>query len=154
MIVLKKLRNNDGYTFIEIFMVLLIISLVSTIIYTNINKITDSINKSKVKLDSKYNLLKLQLIVSEELQKVKTPHLLNEHLIILESDCIILYYYEGDKESYIKLESMEEQINIYIGELLLSSFYNLKGMLILKKNYVIYKEDDFEMIFPLGTFIV
>lgn len=150
--VIKKFSNSDGYTFIELFMTILIIALISSVIYTNSSTITDSMIKSKNHLASKYDLIRLKLILGEETQKITPPWFMKEHKIINNGNSVDIYYYNGNKDDYIRILSSENGISILINESEIFNSSNLKGEIKIDLNYIIYSDIDNEIIFPFGVF--
>lgn len=150
---LKKLSSDEGFTFIEVFITVIIIAILSSIILINSTTILNSINQGKRDLSYKYQLINLRLLLKKEASNILTPWFLREYKVEEINSGIKIYYYNGDKESYLELTALEEGVVIKNDDNILFSSTNLKGEFIFKESFIVYKDGDREFIFPLGVFI-
>lgn len=149
---LKKLSTDEGFTFIEVFIAVVLIGILSTIILISSNRIVSSMNQGKENLDKRYQLLSLRLLLKKETQNIINPWFLKEYEVEESKDGIILYYYKGKKESFLELQSSEAGVSIITDEETLFSSDVLKGKFTFEDNYIIYKFNETVFIFPLGAF--
>lgn len=154
MKILKNFSKNEGYSFIDIFILLLFISLISTIIYTNSTDITRATSKTLYILNSNYDLLRLRVILTKECQSIKPPYFIGKHLYTKKLDSIDVYYYNGYKEQYLTIEINKDKLKIYTNSSLIFSSSNLFGTFTLEENYLNYVENNIKFSFPLGVIFV
>ena len=144
-------RSDAGYSFIEVFIAILIIALISSIIYINSSRILESIGKGSRELSRRYDLTNLIVILDREAQRVTTPWFLNSHKVEKSGSSIKLYYYNGDVDSYLLLESGEHGITISNSSSTLFSSKNLIGSFTIEGSTIIYTQGDIELKFQLGV---
>lgn len=149
---LKKLSSDKGFTFIEVFIAVVLIGILSTIILISSNRIVSSMNQGKENLDKRYQLLSLRLLLKKETQNIINPWFLKDYKIEDSKDGIILYYYKGNKDSYLELQSNEVGVTIITDDETLFASDTLKGKFTFEDNCIIYKFEDIMFIFPLGAF--
>lgn len=150
---LKNISNDDGYSFIEVFVAVILIGIISTIIYINGSQITDSITQGKNSLNKKFDLISLKLILKDESQKVRTPWFNKEYLYKSSENELILYYYNGNKDKYLKMETTDYGVKISSDTDIIYSSDKLTGTFSLKGSYITYKDEDRTFIFPLGVIL-
>ena len=146
-------RSDAGYSFIEVFITILVIALISSIIYTNSSKITESIGKGSRELSRSYDLTTLIVTLDREAQRVTTPWFLNSHKIEEDGSGIKLYYYNGDVDSYLLLESGENGLTISNSSSTLFRSKNLIGSFTFDESIIIYTQDGIELKFQLGVIL-
>lgn len=156
MFIMKQLNifNDNGYTFIEIFIVILIIGLISTVIFTNSSKIQGLMDNTRVTLQEMDELLSLQLIVSSEAQKIKPPWFLKEYKYTKEDNLLRVNYYIGDMESELILDSSNGEITITSTAGILFHSNKLQGSFNISDNFIVFTHEKLELVFPLGVFLV
>lgn len=150
---LKNISNEDGYTFIEIFVAVIIIGIISTIVIINSSQITDSITQGKQSLSKKMNLITLKLVLKEEAQKINTTWFLKEHVYESNENKLIVYYYNGSKEDFLTLESTDYGIKISNSDGVIYSSNKLNGTFSIDGSFIMYKDDERTLSFPLGVFL-
>jgi len=107
------LLKSDGYTITEVIVTLLIISIISTILFSNSSKIEDVIFKSKNELNIKIEEIKLINILNQEVQNIQQPWFLDDYLVEEKNNSIEFFYYKGIKESSLLLD-FKDKVSIII----------------------------------------
>lgn len=154
MKILKILSRNEGYTFIEVFISLILIGLISTIIATNYGIITNRLNRGRDNLIISYEQLCLKLIVSNECQKIKPPWFLRRYEVIRTGGSIEVFYYNGIKEDSLKISFLEgDGITVSGGGVSVYHSENLEGSFEFSGTEIIYTEGDILLRFPFGVFL-
>lgn len=148
---LQNFSKNEGYTFIEIFIVILIMGVISTVIYTNISTISVSVSQSRHNL-AKYNdLLNLKIVLDQEIQNIKPPWFLKEYKFDLKDNYLEIFYYLGKKENSLLFEYSDECICIKYNESVIFESENLNGKFFLEDNKLYYIDNDRTLTFQLGV---
>ncbi len=152
--IFKIFLKDDGYTFIETFLLLLILGVISGVIYTNTRSISLFTTKSQNELMVKNDLLNMKLIMLEEIQKIRHPWFLKEYDYLEDTGTLEIFYYTGSKEISILFEYGENGLRVTGNgeDLFLST--NLKGSISLNDGFITYKQEDIILIFPLGVILV
>ncbi len=152
--IFKICLKDDGYTFIEIFLLLLILGVISGIIYTNTKSISLFTTESQNELLIKNDLLNMRLLLQEELQKVQHPWFLRDYELIEDIGSIEIFYYTGLKDASLLLEYGDEGLWISgNGEHIFQSV-NLKGSIQFSGGFITYSEENFIITLPLGVILV
>lgn len=151
--ILKSFSRSDGYSFIEIFIVLIIVSLLSSLLLVNGNKITGIINKGRHELNVKYDLIKLREILGNEAKNVTPPWFLKTLPIEIEKDEIKISYYNGDKEDFLIIIKNEKGISVRNNDDILYSSSILNGKFTVTNSYITYTQDKYNFIFSFGVFL-
>ncbi|QEN05060.1 hypothetical protein EW093_10180 [Thiospirochaeta perfilievii] len=150
----KIFFKDDGYTFIETFITILILGLLSTIIYINSSTIQSFTSSSVDKLIVKNDLLHLKLLLKEEASRVKQPWFLSQYNYTLEGGILTLNYYNGLKNNTLIITTGVEGIIVESEKKALYSSKNLTGDIDFKDGFILYTQDNIEFKFPLGVIIV
>lgn len=150
---LKALSNSEGYTFIEVFLTLIIVAAIGLIVTINSHTIKESITKGKKRLNYKYQLLTMRILLKNEASKVVNPWFSKDYIIEKDSESLTLYYYNGDPEETLRLSNNNNGILIETGKKVIFKSNLLKGKFELERGYIIYLDNDIEFIFPLGAFL-
>lgn len=153
MNILKQFSRNEGYSFIEIFIVLIIVSLISTLLLVNSNKITSTINKGKENLQIKHDLIKLRIVLEKECQKIQPiwfsssiPHEYN-------GNNIKIYYYNGDKDSYLEILKTVDFIQINHRDNILFYSEQINGNFSISNKYLGFTFKEYNFKFNFGVII-
>jgi len=150
----KIFFKDDGYTFIETFITILILGLLSTIIYINSSTIQSFTSSSVDKLIVKNDLLHLELLLTEEASRVKQPWFLSQYNYTLEGGILTLNYYNGLKDNTLIITTGVEGIIVESEKKAQYSSKNLTGDIDFKDGFILYTQDNIEFKFPLGVIIV
>ncbi|MGL1892033.1 MAG: hypothetical protein OCD02_10420 [Spirochaetaceae bacterium] len=150
---LKILYNDKGYTFIEVFITVLIVSLISTVLYTNSNQILTSLNKGTHNLKRSYDLLNLRHTLFFEAQNIMTPWFYTEHSIVQEQGFIEVFYYMGLPDYSIKISSSESGTFIYINDNIIYESKYLVGSFTITESAIKFVSEDIEFSFVLGVIL-
>lgn len=149
--VLKKLSQSDGYSYIEVFIVLLIFSLVGTLLLTNQGKLFTIANKSKVRLEEKSQILSLRTTLKDEVQKIAPPWFISSIPYEVGSTTIKIFYYNGVKEDYLLIDT-NKGIRISNSSEELVYFPELEGTFSITTSSVNYSYKDYKLTFYFGVF--
>lgn len=152
--IFKICLKDDAYTYIETFLLLLILGVISGVIYTNTRSISIFTTKSQNELMVKNDLLNMKLLLHEEIQKIQHPWFLKEYEFIEDTGSLEMFYYKGLKDQSLLIEFGENGLRISGNgeDLFLSP--NLKGTFSFSYGFILYKEEEIILTFPLGVILV
>ncbi len=150
---LLNILNDDGYSFIEVFITLLIVCLISTIILLNSNTITKSINDSNLVLAEKNDFIQLRIILKEEAEEIIHPWFLKEYKVVLNSETLDIYYYHGDKNRCLTLYSGVNGVEIRDKNSIIFKSLILKGKFTFEDSLVTYADENGTIYFTLGVIL-
>lgn len=153
MDILKKFLKSDGYSFIEIFIVIIIISLISTMLLVNSNKISTTIFESKKNLSIKHDLIKLRIVLKNECQKVTPPWFINAIPNEITKESMKIFYYRGDKDQFLEILTLDSGTTVKQGDLILFHSENIKGNFAVSNNLLSFTFEDYSFVFNFGVVI-
>lgn len=143
---MKKLFQNffreDGYTYIDTSLSILLMLLISTVIFTQYGRITHFIESSSSDLEQTYQKTQLRSVMLNEISRVLQPWFLHEYHYQEVDNSLIIYYYSGDKESYLELSGGDNGVKILTGDTILFTSTELKGTFQFQDGIVHYSETD------------
>lgn len=132
----KIFSQSDGYTYIETFITIIILSLITATLFTQYSDIKEFLVKGQLELQSHYEKMQLRVVILEEVQKIRNPWFMKEYNLEEEEGKLKLYYYLGDPELFLEFQYGEGGVTIsskdgYIfqSETSLGSFEFKKGVL-------------------------
>lgn len=144
-------KGEEGYTFIEIFITILILGLISTIIYVNGSTILNSITKGDEELKTSYALTTLILTLNSEAQNITPLWFLDEYKVETEGDSLKIYYYNGDKNKVLSLTSNDSGVTISNNRGILFYSELLTGNFSFKESKIVYSLNERILTFALGV---
>lgn len=139
----KIFSQSDGYTYIETFITIIILGLITATIYTQYNKIENFLLKGQNKLQIHADHLNLRLILLGEVQEVRTPWFYKEYKIDEEEGNIKLYYYRGEPELYLDITFNDDGITISTTDELLFQSKYCKGSFKFEDGTLYYRDENF-----------
>ena len=114
----KSSSSEAGFTLIEVLVSVVVLSVVSASVYMSFSAIIKLIHIVPKAAEKNQKLLVLDTILRGQLGKVRFPFWIPEYDFTLDSEEAVLPYYEGQKDKYLYIGLVEDQIvmSTYIGE--------------------------------------
>lgn len=140
--VFRIFLNDEGYTYIETFITIIIVLLISTVIYTQAEGINSFIKSSRGDLQATYDNLKLKVTLLEEVQNIRPPWFHNENNIEETDEYLRLYYYNGDPIQYLEF-STSEGVLISSSDSILFQSTLCNGTFSFVNNILLYEDNKY-----------
>jgi prepilin-type N-terminal cleavage/methylation domain-containing protein len=106
------IRNENGFTYIEMMVALIIVSLVGVIIWQGIANAGKLLDKITVHSSSTVKLMQMEESMRRLIGKVRYPFWVNELEIVDRDDEITIPYYEGKSNTLLVVKYEDEHVII------------------------------------------
>lgn len=108
----KCLKNNHGFTFLEILISLFLFSLLSMVLWSGLSSAQGLIGKIFQEASHSAKILQLDDFVREAALKVKIPFWVKEIEIEAEDDRLAIPWLDGDSEDFLVFRKQNNRIMI------------------------------------------
>lgn len=138
----KIFSRSDGYTYMETFITIIILGLITATLYTQYSRIEEFLLMGQKELQLHSDNLNLRLVMLEEVQKIKHPWFLKEYLLEEEEGVLKLFYYKGDPELFIDFIYGDDGIIISNSDGILFQSEHCNGSFEFEEGKVYYRDQN------------